>query len=85
MSDCTIEGIGAGRCCCNCLYRLTDYEHCTTNPTLRGEGGCICNVPKGFICAPPEFDGRVHSGWHEHGLCEMHDYRTHPDATTGPK
>ena len=76
---CTIEGIGKGRCCCNCRFRLTDNHHCTTSPDLVAElGRCVCSLPKGFICAPPEFDGRVHSGWSEHGLCEMHDYRDEP-------
>jgi hypothetical protein len=35
-------------------------------------GGCVCGIAKGWICAPPESD-RAHSGWTEHGICEMHE------------
>jgi len=62
-----------GSCCCNCLYHLRDNYHCTTAPELRTEkGGCVCGEQKGWICAPPEFEGTAHSGWTEHGMCEMH-------------
>lgn len=71
-NDCQIGP--RGRCCCNCRYRLIDFHHCTTAPELRGgHGGCVCGLPKGFICAPP-LGVRVHSGWSEHGLCEMHGF-----------
>ncbi len=61
-----------GKCCCSCAGRATDYHHCCTNQELRKEtGGCVCSIPKGFLCLVPEMDGRVHSGWTEHGICEM--------------
>lgn len=67
--------LGKGRCCCNCAHHIRDYHHCTTAWELREQhGGCVCSVPKGWICRPPEFDGHAYSGWSEHGLCEMHDY-----------
>ena len=65
-----------GRCCCTCRYHLRDNHHCTTAHELREQkGGCVCNEPKGWICVPPEFEGTAHSGWAEHGLCEMHDFK----------
>lgn len=67
------------RCCCTCLYRLQDFHHCTTvdeerKASLRSAGhdGCLCSIPKGWICAPAGFEGRAHSDWSEHGICEMH-------------
>lgn len=62
-----------GACCCNCKHHLADYHHCTTAPELREtHKGCVCGIQKGWICRPPEFDGRCYSGWTEHGICEMH-------------
>lgn len=59
-----------GQCCCNCKFHVQDFHHCAT--TGQGaDGKCVCSNPKGWICMPPEMD-RAHSGWPEHGLCEMH-------------
>lgn len=63
------------QCCCKCSYHLTDYEHCTTNPALRKQkdNTCVCSIVKGYICAPPEFDGRCYSNWPKHSVgCEMY-------------
>jgi len=38
-------------------------------------GKCVCDLPKGYICAAPEFKGTAHSNWTEHGMCEMHDFK----------
>ena len=62
-----------GRCCCNCRWHIEDLHHCTTAWKMRKEkGGCVCSEHKGWICMPPELEG-AHSGWGEHGLCEMHE------------
>lgn len=61
-------------CCCTCKHHLQDFHHCTTKPG-RQPGTCVCSEPKGWICMPPDFD-RAHSGWSEHGLCELHTPRT---------
>ena len=76
MSACMKEQY-YGECCCNCVYHLADYHHCTTPWELRtgpdGEDkGCVCGIQKGWVCAPEGLGGRVHSGWTEHGICEMH-------------
>src|ERR1035437_7335406 len=72
----TSEIIKGGRCCCNCAYHIEDFEHCTTNPTLREEKhGCICSIHKGWICMAPEFERGAFSGWPEHGMCEMHEFK----------
>ena len=68
----------AGRCCCNCKFRLTDYLHCTTVGS-ENHKGCVCSVPKGFICIGLE--GRAYSGWTEHGMCELHIWK---DIDTEP-
>lgn len=52
-----------GKCCCSCRYHLHDMSH----PHTDGER---ISHPRGWVCAPPEWPG-VHSGWTEHGLCEM--------------
>lgn len=69
-------------CCCNCRFHLRDYHHCTTMEgwLLRSEqyaNKCVCAVPKGWVCAGFVMSGEspgagVHSGWGEHGMCEMH-------------
>jgi len=81
MSDeCALPQFGG--CCCKCRYRLTDYHHCTTSPALREKkGGCVCSEVKGYICHPPEFDGRAYSGWSEHGMCEMFAARKEQDES----
>lgn len=69
-------------CCCNCINHHEDFWHCTTlwdvkeyvESKQEGKGVCICGAHKGWICAEPDLDGigRWHSGWAEHGLCELH-------------
>jgi hypothetical protein len=56
-----------GRCCCGCLYHIDDFHHCSTVPD---RNGCVCSQHKGWICFDQE-SKRAHSGWDEHGLCEM--------------
>lgn len=56
-----------GKCCCSCRHHLRDHSHPST------DGGRVTQ-PRGWVCAPPEWSG-VHSGWSEHGLCEMWDPR----------
>lgn len=63
-----------GCCCCNCANHLEDFHHCDVS---RPEGieGCVCNIHKGWICRVQFEDTkeiRYHSGWSEHGMCEMH-------------
>lgn len=56
------------RCCCTCKHHLKDFSHPCT------DGGRV-TVQRGWVCANPElFDGAryVHSGWTEHGICEVH-------------
>jgi hypothetical protein len=53
-----------GQCCCTCLNHLTDVTHPITGEKSHGEF-------KGWICFPPEFEGKAFSGWSEHGMCEM--------------
>ena len=61
-----------GCCCCNCIFHIEDFNHCVTAITLRDEmNKCVCDSHKGWICMPPGFRG-AHSGWSEHGICEMH-------------
>lgn len=63
-----------GACCCNCKHRVEDFWHCTTHP-VRESRECRCSEPKGWICLGEWIQGgNAHSGWSEHGLCEMHDY-----------
>lgn len=67
MNDCAIPQWGS--CCCNCRWHIEDFHHCTT---VEDRGGkCVCSEPKGWICMSPE--GHAHSGWTEHGMCEMHE------------
>lgn len=58
-----------GSCCCNCRFHLKDHAHCSTVVERNGE--CVCHVQKGWVCAAPEHEGIVYSGWTEHGKCEM--------------
>ena len=61
------------KCCCNCQHHLQDFYHCTTDWQRHiSEQRCICNEPKGWICASEAVEnGHYHSGWTEHGMCEM--------------
>ena len=68
-------------CCCNCRYLLTDYHHCTTTGQVNNK--CVCGIPRGFICtAGLSEEGRVHSGWGEHGICEMHEPKEEKETLT---
>lgn len=70
-----------GHCCCNCKYHIEDFYHCTTvtrDEKLRlSDDNCVCNIHKGWICMPQHLEGigRAHSGWEEHGMCEMHELK----------
>lgn len=65
-----------GRCCCNCAWHVEDLHHCTTAWELRKEKhGCVCSEHKGWICKSPEFIEGAHSGWPEHSLCELHEFK----------
>lgn len=71
-----------GCCCCNCANHLEDFYHCTTEPKPEGANGCVCSTHKGWICRSQFEDSeevKYHSGWSEHGMCEMHrlKYRKH--------
>ncbi len=81
--SCCLEEWNA--CCCTCKHRLADYHHCTTtgkcgDGTAFKEGddknACVCSLIRGYICAAhlheDGLNGRVHSGWSEHGMCEQH-------------
>lgn len=69
-------------CCCTCKHRLTDYHHCTT--TGQVDGKCVCSRPRGFVCTSGLSEGIVHSGWSEHGLCELHEpMRAQKELTLG--
>ena len=66
MSEC--QHSKYGMCCCTCKHRLDDHSHpCTDGKSIMEH--------RGYICRPPESDGRAFSGWSEHGLCEMHEER----------
>lgn len=72
MSDCTMAEY-KGMCCCSCKFHLQDFHHCTT---VEERECCVCGQPKGWICAGESVEnGHYHSGWTEHGLCEMWDRR----------
>jgi hypothetical protein len=80
-SDCSLHNPQFRSCCCNCRWHVRDFHHCTTpeGSRLRAESGngCVCSVPRGWICAGFLLSGEgpqagAHSGWGEHGLCEMH-------------
>ena len=76
-------------CCCTCQFHVRDYHHCTTAWDIRLAleaaipefKGCVCNIPKGWVCMPPE-SKRVHSGWPEHGLCELWIPTNYSEAAT---
>ena len=61
-----------GCCCCNCANHIEDLHHCTT---VKGKhDDCVCSKHKGWICIIEIEPGNLvaHSGWPEHGMCEMH-------------
>lgn len=66
------------QCCCNCAKHWQDFHHCAMDDALYAEkGGCVCSVPKGWICAglfvEGGMKGPLHSGWPEHSCgCEMY-------------
>lgn len=55
-----------GTCCCNCRNRIDDYSHELTD-------GRPCTEPRGWVCVGMVGmdDGGAHSGWSEHGMCEL--------------
>ena len=69
-----------GRCCCNCKYHVEDFWACVTidriayaiEHDVAAPKGCVCSLHKGWICTGT---GRAHSGWKEHGMCEVHEWR----------
>jgi hypothetical protein len=70
MNACMLPKFGS--CCCNCRWHVEDFHHCTTARDLREQTKkCVCGEHKGWICMAPE--DRAHSGWSEHGMCEMHE------------
>lgn len=70
-TDC-VKNEFKGECCCSCRYHLEDFHHCTTMLDRPTPGFCVCNQHKGWICSvEANYNGHYHSGWSEHGLCEM--------------
>ena len=76
-----LAGNRDGSCCCNCQYHKQDFYHCTTIDRIAysiatnkpAPAGCVCSLHKGWICTGMEGEGGgAHSGWSEHGMCEMH-------------
>lgn len=57
-----------GDCCCNCKYLVADYSHPWTD-------GQPVTEQRGWICIGLLDEGMAHSGWGEHGMCELHDRR----------
>lgn len=65
------------QCCCLCRWHWTDYYHCKHSYPEGHESGCVCSIPKGYICVAPEiYNGRGGtSGWPEHSVgCELFEY-----------
>lgn len=60
-----------GKCCCSCAHHIKDFYHCSTGSIKMIGESCLCNQPKGYVCALRLSEGIVYSGWTEHGLCEM--------------
>ncbi len=73
------------QCCCTCKNHYEDLTHCATTPKkqMYDENGkykgCNCFKHKGWICMKEVFNDRTqetaimaHSGWTEHGLCELY-------------
>ncbi len=76
MPKCKIDKEG-GQCCCQCVSLIQDFHHCGTNKAMKlaNEGKCICDKPKGWICAPPG-SKHAHSGWSQHSCgCELFSRR----------
>ena len=51
-------------CCCICQYHYPDHSHPWTD-------GMRIIHQRGWICGMPDCKNRMHSGWFEHGMCEM--------------
>lgn len=71
------------RCCCNCRYHVEDFYHCSATQGTEAEslrtmsGKCVCNQHRGWICIGMLVQGgNAHSGWSEHGMCEIHDWKS---------
>jgi hypothetical protein len=86
MSECQLDKEPFKQCCCKCRFHLADHYHCSFDkPHLKAIGidteGCICKHVRGWICAPPEFQGRAHSNWPEHDVgCEMFTLVSQPQT-----
>lgn len=68
---------GIGQCCCNCLYHIPDMGH-------PGTDGKSISTQRGWTCTVGLFtelsqNPYIHSGWSEHGGCEM--WTEDPDIT----
>lgn len=76
MVQCYLKEPPHNQCCCNCRYHAQDFHHCITSPELREQkGGCVCGVPKGWVCTFGSEDNhnKVHSNWPEHSVgCELY-------------
>ena len=73
MNEC-MKSEWKGQCCCSCKFHLQDFHHCSVDSAkiISDSPGCLCNIPKGWICAGEAVENcRYHSGWTEHGMCEM--------------
>ena len=74
------RGCAEKYCCCGCRWHIEDFHHCTT---VAERDECVCSQHKGWICMPPESE-RAHSGWSEHGMCEMWTAKQHNGLMSRP-
>ena len=72
-SQCQIPQFGA--CCCTCKHHVEDFHACSVDIERCKKEGCICSKHKGWICLGMNYgkEPRAHSGWGEHGMCELHE------------
>ena len=77
------DGNASGACCCNCRYHKEDFHHCTTMDRVAhavendvpAPVGCVCSLHKGWLCTGMVGEGGgIHSGWSDHGMCEIHQH-----------
>jgi hypothetical protein len=82
--DCQLDIGPFFQCCCTCQNHWPVMHHCTTSPELREKnGGCCCNVQKGWACVEPEM-GRVYDNWPEHSCgCELYAPNTESEVPNG--
>lgn len=65
VGKCQLENMQG--CCCQCHWRLTDHSHPDTD-------GKSMSEKRGYICiafTQMEAMDVAHSGWSEHGMCEL--------------